>query len=76
MQYSYAMPAHLPPSFYGYFQTPMQLLRATSSNIGSQNPNPPSSSVGAQNGRGHGHLQWWNPILCQKILFYKPMPID
>ena len=51
MQYFYAMPAHVPTPFYGYFQTPMQPLRApnpTSSNIGSQNPNPLSSSAGAQ----------------------------
>ena len=61
MQYAYAMPAHPPPPFYGYFQTPMQPLRAlpnpTSSNIGSQNPNPPSLSAGAQNGGGRGRFQ-------------------
>ena len=59
MQYPYAIPsAHPSPPFYGYFHTPMQPPRtpnpSSSSNIGSQNPNPPLSSTGAQNG---GHLQ-------------------
>ena len=70
--YSYAMPAHLPPPFYGYFQTPMQLPRIpnlTSSNIGSQNPNLPLSK-GAQNRGGHGHSQWKIQFYCKKFLLY------